>query len=265
MTRLLLERGADVRPISRKGNTALLCAALANRQEIIPLLVEAGARVGPVEAAVLGDQATLMQLLEWGADVNAANEGGMTPLMGAAAGGHLEILTLLLARGAEIDRTDEEGKTALAWTVFYNRIDATRLLLDSGADVNLAGHDRSFAKRLQERASRQNLEPSEFLERAMQRRGCAPLGLAAFRDETEMAALLLERGADINAGSGVAGRTPLACAAMAGKAIMVRFLLDHGADPTIADERRYTALMLAEQFGKNPEVVSMLKEAAGTP
>ena len=60
--------------------------------------------------------------------------------------------------------------------------------------------------------------------------------------QTAVAALLLERGADVNA-KGVFGGTDLHWAAINGHKDTVEFLLAHGGDPTIRDAR----------FGSTPE------------
>jgi ankyrin repeat protein len=48
-----------------------------------------------------------------GADPNATDEAGMTPLMLAALGGHAEVAAMLLAWGADVNRTSRAGSTAL--------------------------------------------------------------------------------------------------------------------------------------------------------
>jgi len=52
-------------------------------------------------------------LLEHGADVNAVQQAGYTPLLEAAQAGELEILELLLQYGADPLARGEDGQTAL--------------------------------------------------------------------------------------------------------------------------------------------------------
>ena len=40
--------------------------------------------------------------------------GGVTPLMAAAAGGHVEVVEVLLARGADVTKRDAQGRSAAA-------------------------------------------------------------------------------------------------------------------------------------------------------
>ncbi|WP_205028207.1 5'-methylthioadenosine/adenosylhomocysteine nucleosidase [Oleisolibacter albus] len=124
--------------------------------------------------------------------------------------------------------------------------------------------------------------------------GFAPLGLACFFGRTEVADLLLARGADANQvslnamrvqplHSAVAGRhtaivrmllshgadanarqqagvTPLQAAARHGHLDMVTLLLEHGADPHQTNEAGETALGLAEKHGNGP-VVELIRVA----
>lgn len=263
-TRLLLERGADMTTVDRFGKTALLFAAMGSKTEIVTLLIDAGAKMGPIEAAVLGELETLRMMLNNGADVDTRNAAGMTPLMGAAAGGHDNILTALLIRGADINAVDEQGQTALTYAVTHRHLESVRLLLDQGADINLSGIDRQHARRMEEIVRRHKDAGTEWGQKELQRRGFTPLSIAAGHGDIPTTTLLLEQGANMNAPSGLGGYTPLAFAALVGKTDMVRFLLERGADPTLKDDHGYTALGMAEQSGKHPEVVKILKAAAKT-
>eukprot|EP00959_Pyramimonas_sp_CCMP1952_P135689 2838829-Pyramimonas_sp.AAC.1 len=57
-----------------------------------------------------------MALLGAGAEANAANNSGWTPLMFAASGGHLGTLKLLLEEGAAVNAKNKYGVTALMAT-----------------------------------------------------------------------------------------------------------------------------------------------------
>ena len=48
-----------------------------------------------------------------GADVNAKNDGGFTPLHAAALNGHKEIAELLIEKGANLNAKDRRGRTPL--------------------------------------------------------------------------------------------------------------------------------------------------------
>lgn len=64
-----------------------------------------------------GDVAAVQRLIAEGADVNAKNKDGQTPLMKAAAINHVELVTLLLNHKADRTLRDKEGSTALYYAV----------------------------------------------------------------------------------------------------------------------------------------------------
>jgi uncharacterized protein len=72
----------------------------------------------PLHAALaLGrNPATVQLLLDKGADPNARQTGGYTPLFSAAASGQRELVELLLRGGADPSLTDDSGKTAAQFT-----------------------------------------------------------------------------------------------------------------------------------------------------
>lgn len=88
--RVLLDAGGDVSAVAR------------NTMKVQPLHAAVAAR--NVEAVKL--------LLERGADPNARQQVGYTPLMGAAGSGIDALVSVLLARGADPSPVNEEGKTA---------------------------------------------------------------------------------------------------------------------------------------------------------
>ena len=58
------------------------------------------------------------------------------PLHAAAARGDVATIGNLLSKGAEIDARDDKGRTPLLVATHANRIDAARALIEKGADVN---------------------------------------------------------------------------------------------------------------------------------
>lgn len=100
-------------------------AAFFRRAEVVDYLIAKGADVravsrNPLQVTALhsavadGGHADIAKaLVAAGADVNAKQRHGWTPLHGAADSGSVELVELLLARGADPDATHQEGKTAL--------------------------------------------------------------------------------------------------------------------------------------------------------
>ena len=67
-----------------------------------------------------------------GADVNATNERGSTPLLEAARFGHDDICRVLIAAGANLKVKDKDGKTALMLAIQNNHDDVVRVLKEAG-------------------------------------------------------------------------------------------------------------------------------------
>ncbi|MEQ9406807.1 MAG: protein kinase [Fuerstiella sp.] len=70
-------------------------------------------------------------------DVNGVEPGtGDTPLIGAAQGGHDQVISLLLAYGAELDLQDQDGWTALHHAAWHGHTRTVHLLISRGADLS---------------------------------------------------------------------------------------------------------------------------------
>lgn len=89
-------------------------------------------------AAYKDDPRFLEALIDSGADVNARDLDGNTPLGCATLSNHAASAAFLLAHGADIDSQDLKGWTALLDAVDTNNHDVLRLLLLQGADITLA-------------------------------------------------------------------------------------------------------------------------------
>ena len=89
----------------------------AGTTSVATLLVRAGAKVGLVEAALLGEAEDVSQMLGWGRDIDTQNASGMTALMAAVATGQADLCVYLLDRGADLELRDSFGRTALVFAV----------------------------------------------------------------------------------------------------------------------------------------------------
>lgn len=67
-----------------------------------------------------------------GADINATDERGSTPLLEAARYGHEDICRVLIAAGANLKARDRDGKTALTLAVQGDHDDVVRVLKQAG-------------------------------------------------------------------------------------------------------------------------------------
>ncbi len=89
-----------------------------------------------VEAADEGDAQDVAELLDGGANVNAAVDGDGTALIIAAREGHLALVTMLLDRGADPNLPVPGDGNPLIMAAREGYLPIVQLLLDRGADVN---------------------------------------------------------------------------------------------------------------------------------
>ncbi|MCI5146631.1 MAG: ankyrin repeat domain-containing protein, partial [Candidatus Electrothrix sp. AR3] len=98
-----------------------------------------------------GNTAAVQALVEKGADLNAQNSYGDTPLMIAARYGYIDIIQVLLNKGADVDTKNKSDWTALMLAARYNHADIVQALLDKGADIDLKNKDGWTALSLAEK------------------------------------------------------------------------------------------------------------------
>ena len=159
----LIKAGAETSLVNMCGETALDYANEREKKDIVFLLenapafrdqlAAAAAHAGEVEeraaaersfhaAASQGDLAALVGFLEQGVDVNAADDGGYTALLKAAASNHLSCVDHLLAKGADVNVQTESRMTALQLTVAINNPAlCCESLIKAGADTSLKNED----------------------------------------------------------------------------------------------------------------------------
>jgi ankyrin repeat protein len=91
-------------------------------------------------AAKANDVAELERLLAAGADIDARDHRGYSPLMLAAYAGHAEAFDLLLDRGADPCSADAAGNSVLMGAVFKGHRAMVERLLSAGADLRVKNH-----------------------------------------------------------------------------------------------------------------------------
>jgi len=93
------------------------------------------------EAARLGRTDMIDPLLKAGADINAYDERGFTPLILAAYNGQLATVDALIGKGADACRPDrDQGNSAQMGVAFKGEDAIAARLLKAGCDVNARNH-----------------------------------------------------------------------------------------------------------------------------
>lgn len=234
------------------GRTALhWAAARSNNVKVIQMLLKSGANVNaqdgmgytPLHTAVEGsksDKKILQTLLKAGAKINATGMGDDTPLHMAAAKNEPWVLKLLLQAGANPNAGDFDNMTPLHTAAFGNSdIEVLKVLIAAGSDVNASG---KTAKRAQQAAY-------------------TPLHAAAKGSRTpEVIFTLVNAGANVEARNRD-GYTPLHVAADANRTPeVINAFVKAGAKVNVLNKDGYSPLHLAA-YTNYPEMLEALIHA----
>lgn len=219
-----------------------------------------------VTAIAFGQADAVRWLLDNGADANARTAGGGNALLAAAFFGESNIASVLLDAGADATASNRRRQTA--WDVAAHdwrrtKAVAKRFKLQLARDAVLAGRAEILAMLQPELnalaqenawvaaavgdvdAVRRHLDSGLDADARNPRNGATLLATAAVVGQSEVAAMLIDAGADV-AKANLDSTAPLHAAAFAGQPDVVALLLDSGADPNATSCRGGTPLTAAE-------------------
>jgi RNA polymerase sigma factor (sigma-70 family) len=223
VAKLLLEHGAYPNPPVESSADALSIAMWNKNQLMVELLCSYGAARSVALLAHDGDVQTAAAVFE----ANPALADDPHALANAAANGRAAFVRLMLRYHPDLPRRIFLDHY---WTIGAKTRELTDLLFEHGMNPSQA----------------------DWL-------GTTPLHHFARRNDVEMAALFVDRGANLHARDEDIGSTPLGWAAKFGKVLMVRFLLGRGARLTLADDPRWaTPLAWARRRG-HQSIVELLE------
>ncbi|XP_038576352.1 protein TANC1 isoform X2 [Micropterus salmoides] len=140
----LLEQGAVVQQVNRRGVSPLFCAVRQGHWQIAELLLQNGADINISDkqgrtllmvAACEGHLSTVEFLLSKGASLTSMDKEGLTPLSWACLKGHKNVVQFLVEKGAVIDHTDKNGRTPLDLAAFYGDAEIVQYLVEQGAVI----------------------------------------------------------------------------------------------------------------------------------
>jgi ankyrin repeat protein len=222
------------------------------------------------------DLVELHRMVQLRDGANTANALKVTPLHYAALYGSPEVLEFLLEKGADPNARNQAGTTPLVYAAWS--FERTRLLVEHGAAINIVTN-QGITPLLVASAAQGNLGTLRYLLdkgadlRARTTDGEDALMRAALSGDAEMVKLLLDRGADAKRADNF-GFTALLNSTTFPDSKRIRTLLQAGSDPNAFNTfagmvkngpialTHMTALMTAAPFSNQDTIDCLLKAGA---
>jgi ankyrin repeat protein len=275
---MLLQGGAEVYALDDNGDTAVHAAAQAGNMAMLQTLFDydrSGINLAGADGTALGiaaaanNSAALRLIIDAGADLNAPDKNGLTPLMRAWQAGAFDTLQTLLQLGADIGAVNTDHKNILHMAAGANDVAALDILLAGGGAAHLQSRMPSADKLTPLHAAVR--EGAEDAARVLIAAGAnvnipdaqnmTPLHSAAARNDVGMIyTLVCEGHADIIRVENPAGYTALHTAIINKNEAAMRALCDLGADPHQIDNEKRTPLNIAGWNGFLPAIKYLMEE-----
>ncbi|XP_077350721.1 ankyrin-3-like isoform X7 [Festucalex cinctus] len=267
-----LKSGVEINICNQNGLNALHLASKEGHVEVVAELLKLGAAVDAATkkgntalhiASLAGQSEVVKELVTNGANVNAQSQNGFTPLYMAAQENHLEVVRFLLENSASQSMATEDGFTPLAVALQQGHDQVVSLLLENDTKGKVRLPALHIAARKDDTKAAalllQNDHNADVESKMMNRTtesGFTPLHIAAHYGNINVATLLLNRGAAVD----FMARndiTPLHVASKRGNSNMVKLLLDRGSKIDAKTKDGLTPLHCGARSG-HAQVVEIL-------
>ncbi|KAL5084943.1 hypothetical protein Trisim1_011297 [Trichoderma cf. simile WF8] len=225
--------GAAILPVTLKicdtGSKSFSAWYIIYQRSIHKILI--GNLTDLIIASYHGHSALVKLLIEKGADMEAQDDDGQTPLSRAAENGHEATVKVLIEKGADVEAMDNDGAVPLWWAAENGHEATVKLLIEKGANIE-----------------------------AKDRHGQAPLSRAAQNGHEAVVKLLVEKGANIET-KDRHGQAPLSWAAEKGHEAVVKLLIERGANIWTKDIYDKTPPSRAAVYGHVGIMMLLLEES----
>ncbi|XP_065573811.1 putative ankyrin repeat protein RF_0381 [Artemia franciscana] len=242
--------------------TPLHLAVISGDLEVIKMVLDKGADVNardiygesPLHLAASSrcSQTVVECLLKYGADVHIRNSELASPLHLAALQEHPKSVENFVKSGVDVNIIIENGQSLLHFAALFGHPKTVKYLLKSGADFNI--RETNGESPLHLAASYGGPKTTECLLKfgadvnIRRTDGASPLHLAASYGRPKTIECLLKFVADVNIRK-TDGESPLHLAASYGRPKTIECLLKFGADVNIRNNNGESPLHLAILFG----------------
>lgn len=266
VVKILIQKKVDLNMSGHDGKTALhyTCEGDERRDEKKEDLLE-----------------ILKLLIKNGANMEAMNNMGCTPLFSACEVDDVDMVKLLVQSSCKVNVQSMNGdspmkvacRNAKFWTYWHSRemsvnsaqsdpnyfppVQITKILLHASADITEATllptavqfGDLTLVKELIDLGMDINMLDDNM---------CTPLGSACscVNVKTEVVKLLLDHGADVNRGGGWKKQKPIIFAYVHNSVNKIKLLLSFGATLTREEMTNLVSLSFSKSILENPEVIT---------
>ncbi|MFP3033742.1 MAG: ankyrin repeat domain-containing protein [Wolbachia sp.] len=253
IVKLLVGNNADIKAKDKDGKTPSDLAIEEGHKDIADFLEEAQFKEQELFDAIKQNNIDKVRdLINRGADVKAKNKDGKTSLHWAAEYNDTpEIVQLLIEKGADINAKDKSGKTPLDLANQNDKIKVIEFLVNKSASLNEMLPLHWAVENCSLKVVKLFIDNDSI--NAKDRDGKTPLHLAAKTGRSEIAELLVDNKADINA-TDTSSWTPLHETAgknnaTEGQLNVAKLLISKYANINAKNDKSYTPLHLTAQKG----------------